>query len=113
MQTFAFTDRKGNTISSVARLDTCVTVVDASEFWKEWNSEQTLKDRNIAQDGGKSGDKDKSKYDMDQDMTIVDLLVKQIQFANVILVNKADLVHKDHLKQIQGVLAKLNPTAKV
>ena len=72
---------KGNSISSVARLDTCVTVVDACEFWKEWNSEERLRDR--TDEGGKKGGDDNSKYDMNNEQTVVDLLVSQIQFANV------------------------------
>ena len=111
-QTFAFADRKGNTLSSVARLDTCVTVVDVSEFWKEWNSKERLEDR-TEEGKDKQGDQHKSKYDMDNDKTIVDLLVSQIQFANVIILNKVDLAKKADLEQIQGVVATLNSTAKV
>jgi hypothetical protein len=65
-QTFSFKDAKGNSIASVARLDTCVTVVDTAEFWGQWNSRESLKDR-----GEQATDTD--------ERTITDLLVDQIQ----------------------------------
>ena len=103
-QTFAFTDRKGNSISSVARLDTVATVVDATEFWKAFNSKETLKE---------VAEKDKTPQEICDDKTMVDLLVSQIQFANVILLNKADLATKDEINQIKGVIATLNSGAKI
>lgn len=99
-ETFTFADESGKSLGDVARLDTMVTVVDAVNFLADWNSYDSLKDRSLA-----LGD--------DDERDIVNLLVEQIEFANVILLNKADLVSQADFQIIYGILTKLNPTAEI
>jgi G3E family GTPase len=77
-----------------------VTVVDAFNFIKDFGSMDTILDRKLTQD----------KQDA---RAIVNLLTDQIEFANVIIVNKADLVSPDELGEVKAVLQKLNPEAKI
>ena len=78
-ETFTFMDEEGQSLSDVSELDTMVTVVDSANFLKDFGSWDDLTDRKI----GLSDEDDRN---------IVDLLVDQIEFANVIIVNKTDLV---------------------
>jgi G3E family GTPase len=78
-ETFTFEDEAGESLSEVARLDTMVTVVDAKNFLADWQSEDDLRARKIA-----LGD--------DDERSIADLLVEQIEFANVLVISKLDLV---------------------
>lgn len=98
-ETFTFADEQGKSLSDVARLDTMVTVVDALNFLNDYEEGLDLKDKNLA-----LSDED--------DRTIVDLLVDQVEFCNVILINKADLVSEDDLAQLEGILHRLNPDAR-
>ncbi len=98
-ETFTFEDEDGNSLSNVAKLDTMVTVIDASNFLKDFGSWDDLVDRRIG-----LNDQDKRN--------IVDLLVDQVEFANVIVINKIDLVSEADLQQLKAIIAKLNPTAK-
>jgi G3E family GTPase len=99
-ETFTFADEQGRSLSDLARLDTLVTVVDALHFQADFNSLDALYDRGIGLD--------------DRDVrSIVDLLVDQIEFANVILLNKADLVSAEQLARITALLAHLNPEARI
>jgi G3E family GTPase len=99
-ETFTFADENGVSLGDVATLDTMVTVVDAVNFLADWNSYDSLKDRRM-------------ELGEDDERDIVNLLVEQIEFANIILLNKADLVSEADLKTIYGILAKLNPTAEI
>ena len=84
-ETFTFTNSDGKSLSDIARLDTMVTVVDGYNFLHEYNATfDTLKSRNI-----QATDED--------DRSIADLLTDQIEFANVILLNKIDLLTKDEI----------------
>ena len=100
-QTFSFVDdQNGIDLSRFSYVDTMVTVVDAINFFKDFGSPQTLIDRNLT--------------DIDGDVrTIVNLLTDQIEFANVILVNKTDSITKKHLGILKATLQKLNPSAKI
>jgi len=98
-ETFVFEDEGGDTLSDVARLDTMVTVVDAFNFLRDYQSSDFLADR-----GEHLGEAD--------DRTIDDLLVEQVEFADVIVVNKTDLVDADQLAELQALLRRLNPGAK-
>ncbi len=100
-QTFSFTDAENNIdLSRFSYIDTMVTVVDAFNFFKDFGSPETLQDRQLT--------------DIDGDYrTIVNLLTDQIEFANVILLNKTDLVEPQHLELLKATLKKLNPGAQI
>ena len=98
--TFDFRDENEQSLSDVSRLDTMVTVVDAANLIKNYSSTDFLKDK-----GEVAGEAD--------ERTLVDLLVEQIEFANVILLNKVDLVSEKELKIIRSVIRGLNAKAKI
>merc|ERR1711939_1206061 len=102
-ETFTFTlDEKSDEIlSKIAKLDTCVTVVDASNFFNFFNTPESVTD------------KYKDADEKDQ-RTITELMIDQLEFADVILINKLDLV-KDpkELKKIKDVIRKLNMHAEI
>ena len=98
--TYAF-EESGVDLTQWANLDTMVTVVDALNFEKDFGSLDTIADRDLS-DG-----------DMDDERAIVNLLTDQVEFANVIIVNKADLVSPTKLEQLKAVIQKLNPMAKI
>jgi G3E family GTPase len=97
-ETFAFADEEGRGLSDLARLDTMVTVVDAFNFLRDFGSGDSLVDRRQARDDA-------------DDRCVVDLLVDQIEFADVIVLNKTDLVSAEELDQVTGILKGLNPQA--
>ena len=98
--TFDFRDEDGQSLSDVSQLDTMVTVVDAANLIKNYSSTDFLKDQ-----GESLGEED--------ERTLVDLLVEQIEFANVIILNKVDLVSKEDLKTVKAIIRGLNAKAKV
>jgi G3E family GTPase len=95
-ETFTFEDEDGKSLGDIAEIDTMVTVVDAPNFIRDYASVESLKDREQA-----VGEED--------ERTIVDLLNDQIEFADVILVNKTDLVREDQVKRVHGMIRALNP----
>ena len=99
-ETFTFTDESGRSLSDVAQIDTMVTVVDARNFLNDFNSAQDLQDRGQA------------VAEADE-RTVVDLLTDQIEFANVILINKTDAVSRAELEDVRGIVQALNPKARV
>jgi G3E family GTPase len=99
-ETFTFTDDSGRSLNDLAQLDTMVTVVDARNFLDDYHGTEDLQDREM----GVSGEDARS---------IANLLTDQIEFANVILINKTDAVSADELDEIQGIVRALNPKAKV
>ncbi|MES0855396.1 GTP-binding protein [Geobacillus sp. G4] len=100
-QTFTYLDEElGIDLSRKCRLDTMVTVVDANRFWTDFSSGETLLDRQQAVDETDSRE-------------IADLLIEQIEFANVIIINKIDLVSAEEAQKLQTVLQKLNPEAVI
>ncbi|WP_168072757.1 zinc metallochaperone GTPase ZigA [Caulobacter sp. SSI4214] len=98
--TFDFRDEDDQSLSDVARLDTLVTVVDAFNFPRDYGSRDRLADR-----GETAGEGD--------DRTVVDLLVEQVEFADVIVLNKTDLVSAEDLGRLEGVIATFNPQARI
>lgn len=100
-QTFTFQDDENNIdLSRFSYIDCMVTVVDAFNFFKDFGSAETLIDRELT--------------DMEGDhRTIVNLLTDQIEFANVIIINKADLVDRETLQVLTAAITKLNPGARV
>jgi G3E family GTPase len=99
-ETFTFADEAGRSLSDVATLDTLVTVVDAANFLKDWEGGESLKDR-------------KAELNEDDERGVVDLLVEQVEFANVIVINKTDLVGPVKLNKLEGILKQLNPDARI
>ncbi len=100
-QTFSFaTGDELYDLTQVSQLDTMVTVVDAFNFFKDFGSADTILDREMTDD-------------QEDERTIVNLLTDQVEFANVILLNKSDLVTEDQLGMLEKTLLKLNPTAKI
>lgn len=99
-ETFTFRDENGDSLSDVARLDTMVTVVDAVNFLRDYSSTDFLADR-----GESLGEEDGRR--------IVDLLVEQVEFCDVIVVNKADLVNRDEMERLTAILKTLNPSADI
>lgn len=87
-------------LTKISRLDTCVTVVDAFNFFANFNTADYLSDRY----------KDVQEED---ERNITDLMIDQIEFSNVIVVNKCDMVDKTTCTRINSIIQKLNPTAKV
>jgi len=99
-ETFTFADEEGNTLSDVATLDTLVTVVDAVNFLNDYEAAQYLGER-----GESLGE--------DDDRTVADLLVEQVEFCDVILISKQDLVTPERLEKLTGILRSLNPEADI
>lgn len=98
--TFDFRDENGESLSDVSRLDTMVTVVDAANLIKNYSSTDFIKDR-----GESLGEED--------ERTLVDLLVDQIEFANVIILNKVDLITPEDLGTARAIIRGLNARARV
>ncbi|RZB14452.1 GTP-binding protein [Streptomyces sp. F001] len=98
--TFAFARDDGATLGDLARLDTMVTVVDAANFLAELASGDELVERGLDQ------------YE-DDERTVSDLLMDQVEFADVIVLNKLDLVDAATADRLRATLARLNPAARV
>lgn len=100
-QTFSFIDEEnGIDLSQFSYVDTMVTVVDTYNFFKDFGSPERLTDRDLTDIEG-------------DDRTIVNLLTDQIEFANVIVLNKVDLVSTETLGVLRSAIHKLNPSAKI
>ena len=98
--TFEFEDEAGRSLSKVARLDTMVTVVDARAFLEDFSSADFLRDR-------------RQMAEAEDQRTVVDLLVEQVEFADVIVINKADLVPVEDLGFLMSMLRRLNAKARI
>lgn len=100
-QTFSYIDEElGINLTDCCVLDAMITVVDANRFWHDFASGETLLDR-------------KEATDLSDTREVVDLLIDQIEFANILLLNKTDLVNEEDAKELNGVIHKLNPNAKI
>jgi len=99
-ETFTFEDEEGVSLGAIARLDTMVTVVDARHFLRDYSSTDALADRSAAM-----GD--------DDNRNVVDLLVEQVEFCDVLVLNKTDLVTPDELRQLETIVHALNPRARI
>lgn len=98
--TFAFARDDGATLGDLALLDTMVTVVDAAGFLTELDSGEELVERGLDQ------------YE-DDERTVSDLLVDQVEFADVIVLNKLDLVDDVTADRLRAALRRLNPAARI
>lgn len=100
-QTFTYMDEELSIdLTSTCRLDTMVTVVDSNRFWDDFAAGESLLDR-------------KQAIDETDTREVIDLLIDQIEFANVILLNKVDLLEKEDILELHLLLQKLNPSAKI
>jgi len=99
-ETFTFRDDSGISLSDIARLDTLVTVVDAVNFISQYQEALSLKEAGEA-------------LGEDDERNVADLLVDQIEFANVILISKIDLIASDEIANLQAILRSLNPDAEI
>jgi len=93
-------DASGPALNTVARLDTLVTVVDAQRFVSCVMEAEALQDKGLA-------------VDEHDDRTVADLLIDQVEFADVLILNKTDLVSSEQAAQLEALLHKLNRHAKV
>src|SRR6218665_176052 len=100
-QTFSFVNEEASIdLSRFSYIDTMVTVVDSFNFFKDFGSAKTLQEQNL------------SSIENDT-RTIVNLLVDQVEFANVIILNKTDLIDVASLQMLKASIQKLNPVAKI
>lgn len=99
--TFSFVDENGYSLSQKARLDTMVTVLDCKAFFDHYFSQDDLCD--CPEFGAEENDQ----------RSVVDLMVDQVEFADVILLNKTDLIGGEELRDIRAILGKLNPRAEL
>ena len=99
-ETFTFADEEGVSLSDVATLDTMVTVVDAANFLKDYEDAKYL------QDSGES-------LGEDDERSVADLLADQVEFADVLLISKTDLVEASEVERLTAILKSLNTHAQV
>lgn len=99
-ETFTFADESGQSLSDTALLDTMVTVVDAANFLNDYEEAKSL------QEAGQSlGD--------DDERSVADLLIEQVEFSDVLLISKTDLVSHDELNKLTSILKTLNTEAEI
>ena len=99
-ETFTFADENGTSLSDVASLDTMVTVVDAINFLKDYEEAKDLKET-----GESLGE--------DDQRSVADLLVEQVEFADVILISKTDIAKATEVDRLTAILKTLNTRAKI
>lgn len=99
-ETFTFNDDSGMVLGDIARIDTMVTVVDAQGLPKLYASDEELRDRGIGNDE-------------DDNRGLSELLTEQIEFADVIIINKCDVASSEQLAQTRSIINALNPSAKL
>lgn len=99
-ETFTFRDEQGRSLSDLARLDTLVTVVDGVNFLRDFHEAESLASR-----GESLGE--------DDERSITDLLIEQVEFADVILISKIDLISQAEREELGEILARLNTDAEI
>lgn len=99
-ETFTFIDEDGTSLSDIALLDTMVTVVDAVNFITDYQEAQDLVDLG-------------EELDHEDERSVTDLLIDQVEFSDVILISKTDLISQDQLEHLKAILNTLNTTAKI
>ncbi|MGO2452865.1 zinc metallochaperone GTPase ZigA [Pseudomonas taetrolens] len=99
-ETFTFRDESGQSLADIARLDTMVTVVDGLNFLQDYQAADSLASR-----GESLGE--------DDDRSITDLLIEQIEFADVILISKIDLISRSDREELIAILERLNAQAEI
>ncbi|MDO8333303.1 MAG: zinc metallochaperone GTPase ZigA [Nitrosomonas sp.] len=99
-ETFTFADETGSSLSDIARLDTMVTVVDAVNFLKDFEEAKMLQET-------------RESLGAEDERSVADLLVDQVEFSDVILINKTDLINHAELVRLHGILSYLNTQAEI
>lgn len=99
-QTFSFEDEDGESLLDMTRLDTMVTVVDAGTFLEQFQGGGTLAEQEMATGA-------------DDERGLADLFAEQVEFADVLVLNKIDCVDEDRAAEVEGVLRALNRTAEI
>ncbi len=99
-ETFTFADTTGVSLADVARLDTMVTVVDAGAFLRDCGTADDLTERDLG------------SHPQD-DRSIAELLVEQVEFCDVVVINKCDLTAPAELEQVKSAVRALNPRARI
>lgn len=99
-ETFTFRDEQGQSLSDLARLDTLVTVVDGVNFLRDFHDAESLASR-----GETLGEED--------ERAITDLLIEQVEFADVILISKIDLITRAEREELTAILRGLNTEAEI
>ncbi|MGP9435224.1 zinc metallochaperone GTPase ZigA [Ewingella sp. AOP8-B2-18] len=99
-ETFTFEDEEGNSLSKFARLDTMVTVVDGVNFMQQYQEARSV------QEAGES-------LGEDDERSVTDLLIDQIEFCDVLLVSKTDLLDSFQQREVIALLQSLNPEADI
>jgi G3E family GTPase len=99
-ETFTFADENGQSLSQIARLDTMVTVVDAVNFLNDYYEALSLHET-----GESLGEED--------ERNVADLLIDQIEFCNLLLISKTDLINAQQLVELEAILHNLNPAAEI
>lgn len=99
-QTFTFADEAGRSLQTLTRLDTMVTVIDATNFLAHYHGSDTLLDHDLALSNA-------------DERAIADLFANQVEFADVIVVNKIDLINPAQGKRLRAILQRLNPEASL
>ena len=99
-ETFTFRDDQGQSLADLARLDTMVTVVDGVNFLQDFHAAESLASR-----GETLGEED--------ERSITDLLIEQIEFADVILISKIDLISSAEREELTAILGRLNTQAEI
>ncbi|WP_173917183.1 GTP-binding protein [Halobacillus sp. Marseille-Q1614] len=100
-QSFSYMDEHlGINLMESCRLDTMVTVVDGHRFWNDYGAGESLRDRNQA-------------ADVDDTREVIDLLIDQIEFADLLILNKIDLINSQEKLELKALLKQLNPSAHI
>ena len=99
-ETFTFEAEDGKSLNEVAQLDTMVTVVDGFNFLRDYSSQDSVQER-----GESLGEED--------ERNVVDLLIEQVEFCDVIVVNKTDLISAEERDRLIAILASLNPRSRI
>jgi len=99
-ETFTFRDDAGQSLADIARLDTMVTVVDGLNFLRDFQAAEQLASR-----GETLGE--------DDERSITDLLIEQVEFADVILISKIDLISRAEREELKAILQRLNAEAEI
>ncbi|WP_027896308.1 zinc metallochaperone GTPase ZigA [Zestomonas thermotolerans] len=99
-ETFTFRDAQGQSLSDLARLDTLVTVVDGVNFLRDFQAAPSLESRGESLGG-------------EDERTLTDLLIDQVEFADVLLISKTDLIGAEELAELTAILRSLNTQAEI